>query len=129
MEPPLIVVAVDDDDLQELKRILSAAGYVVIGVSDAESAAYILETVAEADLVITEFPTLRMGGGTMVELLCGGRAPSQCRTLALIRDYRSGLAAAAAAEGFTEVYARPVVPATLLPVVERLLRPPPGTPE
>ena len=120
MAAPRILLAVDDEDLERLQSILGDAGYLVIAVSDAESAAYVHEAI-DADLVIVEFPSLRLGGETLAEYLCGPSNRSKCPTLGLIRDYTRGLAASAIGQGFTAVYARPVVAETLLPVVRQLL--------
>lgn len=115
-----ILVAVDDEDLQRLQSILGSAGYGVISVTDAESAEYILGSI-DADLVITEFPGLRAGGEAMSVYLRGPGNRSERPSLALIRDYARGLAASAVAQGFTAVYARPIVAGTLLPLVAQLL--------
>lgn len=130
LAPPRILVAVDDEDLERLQSILGDAGYLVIAVSDAESAAYVHKAI-DADLVILEFPSLRLGGETLSQYLCGPKNHGKCPTLALIRDYARGLAASATAQGFSAVYARPIVAETLLPVVRQLLSgstEPPGSP-
>lgn len=115
-----IFLVVDADDLGPLTRALRDAGYRVIGVSDAESAEYILSSL-RPDLVITEFPGLAVGGARIVDFTAASRRTGESKAVALLHNHERGIAASMAGERFDAAYVRPIVATTLVSLVRRLL--------
>ncbi|HEX6588784.1 MAG TPA: hypothetical protein VF039_07155 [Longimicrobiales bacterium] len=121
MAEATIFVVTDADDLSDLLRMLRREGYRVIGTGDCESAQYMLREL-RPDILITDFPELYLGHDQgLVRCLVDRRIHAQSKTVALLRDDDPKMIERATAEGFHQVYVRPVKGPTLLPVVRRLL--------
>ena len=120
MSEKTVFVVSDSDDLQHVLRMLRNDGFRAIGVGDCESAERILESIGPvADLVITDYPRLHLPGAPD-RCRCAKPYHKSRRTLALISD--NDLRPVALAEGYHEVYVRPVAGPAFLPVVRDLVR-------
>lgn len=106
--------------LRSFVGVLRRAGFRAIGVTDTKSARVVLESLSP-DLVIAAYPGLDGEEADLTVILMDGGGSTRFPALALLHANDGRLAAAALADGFSDVCAQPVPASELLAKVRRLI--------